>query len=496
MAIPRDDGLVATQWILKVLASADRPMSVSELADAIAAQGGPTLGPRQVAYRIQQAPDRVELAGGKNRGARYRLRNELAGGAMPPLGQAAGRSQPKPTEPPMRWRVSESDRESAGLLLSTLSLDLSDRLTRHLSERQPVGFNRDWLDAYVPGKTWYLPEPLREELHALGTPAAPDRPAGTFARDILERLLIDLSWASSRLEGNTYSRLDTQNLVEFGIAAEGKDAFETRMIINHKNAIQLLVSEDTRVGLNAFTVRSLHAALAADLLPDPRNEGRLRRTEVRITSSVYWPTAVPQVIEDCFTQIIETAAAIPDPLEASFFLLVHLPYLQPFIDVNKRTARLAANLPLVAANLCPHSFVDVPEREYVLGHLAVYELNRVELLREVFAWAYARSCLQYRLIQDAVVPPNPIRLRHRDALARAISGIVRGGNPPSRSLIREAAEQLPVPAADLDAFTETVLELLINLHDVTAARYGIAPEEFLAWRARFAAPSTPPLREQ
>ena len=82
---------------------------------------------------------------------------------------------------------------------------------------------------------------------------------------------------------------------------------------------------------------------------------------VMIGSSVYTPIAIPQVIEERFDTLLAKAEAIPDPIEQSFFVMVHLPYLQPFIDVNKRTSRLAANIPLIRANLCPLSFVDVPE---------------------------------------------------------------------------------------------------------------------------------------
>ena len=93
---------------------------------------------------------------------------------------------------------------------------------------------------------------------------------------------------------------------------------------------------------------------------------------------------MPQLIEECFRQLLDKAALIPDPFEQAFFALVQLPYLQPFLDVNKRVSRLAANLPLIRANLCPLSFVDVPIHAYVDGLLGVYELNRIELLRDVF----------------------------------------------------------------------------------------------------------------
>lgn len=102
--------------------------------------------------------------------------------------------------------------------------------------RRPVGYKLAFLEQYHPNETAYLPQGLRDQLHNLGRSPAEQTPAGTFARDILSRLLIDLSWASSQLEGNTYSRLDTERLIEFGQAAEGKDALETQMILKHKDA--------------------------------------------------------------------------------------------------------------------------------------------------------------------------------------------------------------------------------------------------------------------
>ena len=86
---------------------------------------------------------------------------------------------------------------------------IRDRMRLPLMHRRPVGYRRDFLEAYQPGATFYLPESLRSQLHEMGRTPVGERPAGTYAREILGRLLVDLSWASSRLEGNTYTRLDT-----------------------------------------------------------------------------------------------------------------------------------------------------------------------------------------------------------------------------------------------------------------------------------------------
>src|SRR5690606_10493971 len=95
-----------------------------------------------------------------------------------------------------------------------------------------------------------------------------ERPAGTYARAIYNRLLIDLSWNSSRLEGNTYSLLETDRLLSFGEAAEGKNFKEAQMILNHKEAIELLVEQTDEIGFNRYTIFSLHALLSDNLLED------------------------------------------------------------------------------------------------------------------------------------------------------------------------------------------------------------------------------------
>ena len=120
--------------------------------------------------------------------------------------------------------------------MSADSLDILAYIDQQPKARKPVGYQREFLDAYRPNETWYLSESLRRQLHKMGRTADEDRPAGTYSRAILNRLLIDLSWASSHLEGNTYSRLDTRELIEHGKAARGKAAIDTQMILNHKTA--------------------------------------------------------------------------------------------------------------------------------------------------------------------------------------------------------------------------------------------------------------------
>ena len=368
--------------------------------------------------------------------------------------------------------------------LSSEGAAVSRAVRAPVQERPTVGYRREFLDDYRPGVTWYLPAVVRERLLALGNSPDREHPAGTFARKIHERLLIELSWNSSRLEGNTYSLLDTQRLIELGEAAEGNDARETQMILNHKAAIDLLVARAEHVGFNRYTVLNLHALLAENLIADSGAWGRLRSAGVDIGGSSYHPIEVPQIIEECFQQILDKAAAIPDPFEQAFFILVQLPYLQPFLNVNKRVSRLAANLSLIRANLCPLSFVDVPTHAYVDGLVGVYEQNRVELLRDVFCWAYERSCARYSVIRQSLGEPDPFRLRHRVLIAETIGTAVsrRMDRKAAAAHIRRRATEEFV-TEERGRFIELVETDLMNLHDGNLARARLSPAEYSAWKA-------------
>lgn len=415
---------------------------------------------RTLQRRLAALVARGDLAvSGKARATRYRIADSGVSGTIELSG--FGLSLDFPVSP-----------ESAPLL---------QRVMQPLARREPVGYERSLLEDYVPNATHYLPRPLRDRLREMGTSPVAGSAAGTYARQILDRLLIDLSWASSQLEGNTYSRLDTENLLRFNLEAIGKDALETQMILNHKRAIELLVEDAPELGFNRHTVTSLHALLSENLLPEPGAGGRLRTTPVGITGSTYTPSAIPALIEECFDTFLAKAAAIEDPFEQALFSMVHLPYLQPFDDVNKRTSRLVANLPLIKRNLSPLAFIGLPRETYVLANLAVYELRRIELLRDVFAWAYERSCRQYTILRDSLPEPDPVRLRNREVLGRLVQEVVEKG------IRRDDVSALSgLVAKRGENETHPVLIALLrnelhHLHAGNFARYRILPSRFSEW---------------
>ncbi len=367
--------------------------------------------------------------------------------------------------------------------LSAAAEEVRAYVNRPEASRAPVGYRQEFLDDYQPNVTSYLSPAEKDQLREIGRTSQSSQPAGTYGREILNRLMIDLSWNSSRLEGNTYSLLDTQRLFDLGQAAEGKSPADAQMILNHKAAIEFLVDSAGDIGFNRYTILNLHAQLADNLLPDPRAVGRLRSTGVGIARSVFQPLENPQRIEENFNVLLAKASAIEDPFEQAFFIMVQLPYLQPFDDVNKRVSRLAANIPLLRDNLAPLSFVDMPDGAYIQGVLGVYELNRVDLLKDVFLWAYQRSAARYSALRQSLGEPDPFRIRYRTQLQTVVRRSVEEQltQPDAMQVItREAAG---LPAADQQRFCEMAADELLALHEGNFARYRIAPAAFEQWKA-------------
>ena len=257
------------QAIEEVLRQHPEGRTASQIVDALIS--APPL--RTLQYRLKSLVDSKRLVmEGTSRWARYRL---------PPQIRVAGRAVSGVPYASARIRVVPA--------LSKAGAEMREYVRQPPTARQPVGYDRTFLDSYRPNETFYLPQAEREHLHEVGRPVTADQPAGTYARQILNRLLIDLSWNSSRLEGNTYSLLDTMQLLELGEEAEGKQRLEAQMILNHKEAIEFLVDEAGGIGFDRHTILSLHALLADNLLADSRAAGRLRHIAVGIDGSVFYP---------------------------------------------------------------------------------------------------------------------------------------------------------------------------------------------------------------
>ena len=302
--------------------------------------------------------------------------------------------------------------------------DILQQIKKPLYQRKPVAYNFEWVRAYKPNINRYLDPKVWALLRAFHeNKESRQDPAGTYARKIYNRLLIDLSYNSSRLEGNTYSLLETEKLIMEGIASTDKLDEEKIMILNHKEAIRYLIENASKIQVGYDEICTLHYLLSDGLIQPASAVGRVRDHAVRISGSTYITLEGGKSLEDELHYISEVANGINDPYEQSFFLLVHIAYLQAFTDVNKRTARLSANIPLIKNNLVPFSFKYVDKDDYISAMLAIYEFNDVALLADLFATSYQKTSEEYAVTAE-VVGFDEVRVRYRTQRRQIIRDII------------------------------------------------------------------------
>ncbi|WP_029461550.1 Fic family protein [Serpentinimonas barnesii] len=439
----------------------------------------PTLSPRHEALLRQVlvagkpvAPSALEHALQVSRPTLNRdLRNLLAAGFLKKQGDGrstrylateaavvALRFLPPGFQTPLR---------SAALQWSASAQRLVEALGAPLGTRTPVGYDSGFVSSYIPNQSSLLPPQLATDLYHAGR--SPDQqPAGTYAREVLEQLLIDLSWSSSRLEGNNKSLLDTRALFELGQQAGPLDD-DTLMLLNHKSAIEFMVDAVPTEGITVAVIVDLQAKLMRDLLRDSRDIGSIRRRVVNIDGSVYSPSHIPTLLEETLKAIVDKVRNIRNPVEAAFFLWLNLAYLQPFADGNKRTSRLCANMPLMLYNCAPLSFLDVERSDYATAMLGVYEHRNVAAAVDLFEFIYRRSMQKYSVLRAALSAPDPIRTKYRQTLNELMQFVVFHGRT-----LEAAFAEVYVDAPDISALRLIANTELDQLEQHNCARYNLA----------------------
>jgi hypothetical protein len=346
------------------------------------------------------------------------------------------------------------------------------------TRRPKVSYNIGLLERYTPNETrWFSQEDI-ERLHEAGGDKKLD--ASTYSRAIAQKLLVDLSFASSALEGNTYSYLDTQVLVEFGQAAEGKAAEETQMILNHKEAIQYLVDNISEIEISPRELRTLHALLSRGLI-EPAAVGDVRKRPVDIGGSAYVPLSIPQKLTEELASVAAKAAAIQEPFEQSLFLMAFISYLQPFLDVNKRTGRLACNIPLLKNGLAPLSFLEMDKEKYVEGLLVFYELNRVDLLKSAYIQGYVDSASRYDAYVGRDRSAVELEVQRRADIHAFVKSYIEKSVRQGRRVDTDvhAHEYFHAEPKDLQSkLIERVGKIIAALNDANHIAYGIPKKMF------------------
>jgi Fic family protein len=303
-------------------------------------------------------------------------------------------------------------------------------------------FAQDWqqrsvavFDAALLGSEPGLPKEKAQRMRRLQALANP------LDRRFLTQFLVHFSWGSAVLEGSTYSALDTQSLLEYGQRNKAKPTEDAVLILNHKRAIEYLWAHP---GLNLEHVCAMHGLLTDDhqipevadsdhFLPAHQRGKAREYEEVNLASSAYLPPFKPGTgyVAQALEAIVQTASGM-EAFQAALYLMTRIPYLQAFANGNKRTARLAANYPLVSAGLLPLSFADVNKADYIRAMAALYELRSTQWMEKLFIESYCRSVVRGSHM--------PMHLRGQgfdlEALARSLADFVHTGHVPEDARVR------------------------------------------------------------
>lgn len=197
----------------------------------------------------------------------------------------------------------------------------------------------------------------------------------------LERLAIDLSWKSSQIEGNTYTLLETERLLKEKETASGKTKEEAVMLLNHKEALDFIIEHDDY--LNSLTVskiEDIHTLLTKEL--DVKKNVRKRR--VGISGTNYKPLDNEFQILEALRNTCDVINNKESIFEKALLAQVLISYIQPFMDGNKRTARIVSNAILMNYNYCPLSFRTVDSIDYKKAMLVFYKQNNISNFKAIF----------------------------------------------------------------------------------------------------------------
>jgi len=262
-------------------------------------------------------------------------------------------------------------------------MDINQYFSREIDERIiKEGFNYQLLSDLLPGADIFNESELEKLiLHNKQFEAnIADITKVEYEKEI-ERLAIDLSWKSSQIEGNTYSLLETERLLKEKETASGKKKDEASMLINHKEAIDFIVQNSDYIEpLTIAKIEEIHSILIKDLGVDKN----IRNRRVGISGTNYKPLDNEFQITENLKEMCSLINRKNSGFEKAFLVLVLISYIQPFVDGNKRTARIISNSILINNNMCPISFRTVDSVGYKKAMLIFYEQNNISTFKEIF----------------------------------------------------------------------------------------------------------------
>ncbi len=275
----------------------------------------------------------------------------------------------------------------------TSSINVDSFFKVNIDERKIIEkFNRDVFDTLKSVSIFTKAElMLLKNLNSIFQKKIKKNSAVQFTKEF-ERLMIELSWKSSQIEGNTYDLLDTEQLLKYNVAAESHSKQETQMLLNHKSAIDYTFqNKDLYEQMSVSKIIDIHTLLTQKMGISKNPRKRI----VRITGTKYLPPENEFVINEALENLCKLVNSKSSIFEKALLTILLISYIQPFEDGNKRTARLSGNAILMFGNACPLSYRSVNPADYKKAVLLFYELNNISAFKEIFINQYKFAVENY-----------------------------------------------------------------------------------------------------
>lgn len=203
----------------------------------------------------------------------------------------------------------------------------------------------------------------------------------------IRELAVAWCYYSGKIEGNTYTYVETEALLKDGITSE-KRYEDAKMLKNLHNAfvgeLEYIHKEGHQESIDERTLLRLHSSLSTGLVSG-EDSGQFRSRPVRISGTEYIPPRDIYEIRFKLSEVLYRQLEMENPLERAVYLHCNIARIQPFIDCNKRTARMVESIVMMNAGLIPvYSSKDSDLLNYRKGLVSFYESENYNSYTDFF----------------------------------------------------------------------------------------------------------------
>lgn len=206
-------------------------------------------------------------------------------------------------------------------------------------------------------------------------------------KSYIDKFGLDFIHTSALIEGNTYDKLDTQALIQYGRTAGGKKYSDAKMILNLRDAYENFITNDLKP--TKQTLKDLHYILSAEMVAE-HQRATPRNSEVTITGCNYVPLATKEKLDDELNYLFKISDTIKNPFDKALYIHNNLAYLQYFTDCNKRTVRVMLNIVLKDGSKMIYIPDEESVKEYLKSIVNYYETGSYSAFKKYFINSYKK----------------------------------------------------------------------------------------------------------